>query len=78
MKKLLVLTVVGLLTASALGCQCRRLFPWRNGAVPTARSATYDRVVMPPPTYSESAVVLPSVVAPSGGCGPGCGSCRGN
>ena len=74
MKKFLVLTVAGMLIAGALGCQCRRFFPWRNAAVRTAPSATYDGAVMPPPTYSESAVV----VAPSGGCGPGCGSCGGN
>jgi len=72
MKKLLVLTVAGMLIAGAMGCQCRRFFPWRNATVGAPSSVTYDRA-MPPSTYSDSAVM-----APSGGCGPGCNSCGGN
>ncbi len=75
MKKLFVLTVVGVLIASAPGCRSGRCCPWRNAGAPTT---TYDGMPMPPPVYGGPTMAAPASAPPAGGCGPGCSSCGGN
>ena len=71
MKTLFLLTIVGMLIASAPGCQSRRYCRGRN-AVPTGPSATYEGMTSNPTVYGESGMAASTRPAPSGGCGPGC------
>ena len=66
MKKLVVLTILAVLAASAPGCQSGPSRLWRNGPVSTAAPPAYDGMAAMPPA------------APSRGCGSGCRSCGGN
>jgi len=66
MKKLVVLTILAVLAASAPGCQSDRSHLWGNAAASKATLPAYDGMAAMPPA------------APSRGCGPGCRSCGGN
>ncbi len=66
MKKLLMLTVVGLLIASAVGCSsCNRWWRWgRSSSTPDCNSCgTTPDTVIGPPIYDSA---LPPVIASPG------------
>ena len=66
MKKIMLLAAIWMLSFSLTGCQSCRLWPSRNDAGST-------------PVYAApvSVPVYDAPASPSGGCGPGCTSCKG-
>ena len=78
MKKFAIFAVVAIWTTAAIGCRCGGFQPWRFGAPPISQTPVVGETVVTPPVYSQPDMAIPTPVAPSSGCGPGCGSCGGN